>query len=201
MGRIDVGTALSEGWAVFMKNMGPLIVGTLLMVLFSLMSFLLLAGVMSAGLFVMIRNGFAGRPVEITDVFGGFQHFCRFFWGGMLAFLVALAGLPLCCVGVLFTGALVVFLVPLMVQGCGPGEALGLSWGRFRKDVAGFLVIFLIQYGLNLAGGMVAFATVFTTPLGCCIVYAAYRQVYGDDDPRVSAASPEDVAPRGIPLP
>lgn len=205
MGRIDVNAALSQAWAVFLANMGPLIVGTMLMIVFSLLSLMLLGGVMSAGLFVMIRNGFEGRPVEVTDIFAGFQHFCRYFWGGVLGFFVALAGFGLCCVGVFFTAALVVFLYPLLINGCGPGQAIGLSWDRFWKDFGGFMAVSLITYGLNFIAGTVPFAVLFATPLGCCIVYAAYRQVYGDGDPRLAAAQPIEPAagqpPLAIPSP
>ncbi|MDP8223447.1 MAG: hypothetical protein P9L99_08815 [Candidatus Lernaella stagnicola] len=188
MNRIDISEAMANAWRVFTRNLTPLVIGMLISGVVTLISLGLLFGVMSAGFYVIVRKSFAGQEASVGDVFAGFQDFWRYFWGGWLAALLGVAGLFMCCVGVFLTAPIIQFMYALLVHGCGPTEAVSLSWSKFKTHTGGFFALFFLCYALNVVGGFVPLAAFFTAPLGVCLTYAGYVQLFGVGDPHLPPA-------------
>jgi uncharacterized membrane protein len=179
MGKIDLGAAFNKGWEAFSKNMVSMIVGTLIAVLITGVSAGLLATVMFGGLYGMARKSFRGETAEIGDVFAGFSNFGNLFLAGLLSGVVMVAGMLLCCVGIFFTAPLILFMIPLVVDGNGVGEAFGKSWEAYKANFGGFFLASLVLSLVMGAGNAVFVGGLFTVPFAICVTWAAYEQVFG----------------------
>jgi hypothetical protein len=73
MRRLDVGTVLSGAWDSYLKNIGALIVGGLIMGILSIC--FIIAPPLAVGLNVMCLKALRKQTPEINDVFSGFQKF------------------------------------------------------------------------------------------------------------------------------
>ncbi len=68
--RLDVGQAFKGGWNAFTADIVPLLVGTLIAGLLSIVTLGILAGPLTAGLYnTVIGRVRDGRPAQIGDVF------------------------------------------------------------------------------------------------------------------------------------
>jgi len=182
MGKIDLGKAFDEGWKLFSKNMAPMIIATLLVMLIGGCSLGILMPAMIGGLMMMIRKADKGEAVQVGDVFGGFSNFGNLFVGGLIMLAAFIVGGIACGVGVIFTGAMVVFVFPLIVdKGIGPGEAWSKSWTAFKENIGGVIVLSLVVGFLASAGGVVVYiGMLFTMPFAYCVLWSAYKQVFNE---------------------
>lgn len=180
MGKIDLGKAFNDGWALFSKNLVTMIIGTLLVMIIGGLSLGILMPIMMGGLFMMIRKADQGEAVQVGDVFGGFSNFGTLFVAGLIVLLAIIIGSLACGVGAIVTGAAVIFMFPLIVdQGIGAGEAWNRSWAAFKANIGGLIVVTLVIGLLAGAGGVVAYiGSLFTTPFAYCVLWSAYKQSF-----------------------
>ncbi|HPQ71645.1 MAG TPA: hypothetical protein PKW95_21140 [bacterium] len=154
MGKIDIGQAFGKGWELFSKNMLPLIIGMLLTAIIGGFSLGILMPAMIGGMFMIVRKSWNGETAEIGDVFGGFKKFGTLFVGGLLAMIISSLGAIACGIGAIVTSAMVIFVFPLIVdKDMGIGESIGASFGAFKENWLGTIVISLLagrrQFGLH----------------------------------------------------
>ena len=174
----DFGLAFKGGWRLFVKDLGVLIIGTIVAGLLSVLTLGILAGPLMGGLYGMVVGRVRdGRTPHVGDVFGQFNRFWSFFgafW--VLAILIGLASVTI--VGGILLAAIWLYVFPVMVdRGMGFGDAMGESYrivkGAFWEHVA--LVIIGVVIG-SLANGLLM---LLATPFLVALVVAAYYVAAG----------------------
>ena len=77
---LDIGLVFKQGWRLFVKDIGPLIVGALIVAVLSIVSLGILAGPLAAGLYgTVVKRVRDGQQPEVGDVFGQMSRFWAFF--------------------------------------------------------------------------------------------------------------------------
>ncbi|HOU28406.1 MAG TPA: hypothetical protein PLJ89_07575 [Thermoleophilia bacterium] len=172
--RLDVGLAFKGGWNAFTADIVPLLLGTLIAGVLSIVTLGILAGPLFAGLYNMVVLRIReDRHARVEDVFSCLDRFWSFL--GAAIVLVTLIGLAsLTVVGGVLLATIWMYTVPLMVdRGLGVFDAMGASYhkvvdGGFWEHLA-LAVLFVV---LNaVADGPLAIVAV---PFTIAVVGAAY---------------------------
>jgi hypothetical protein len=179
MGKIDFGTAFSQGWQSFSKNIVNLIIGYFVMALLSIT--VILVPIMYAGFYKMVLKAYRGETVQVNDVFSGFSEFGRYFVGGLILLGLMIVGILVCGIGIIPVSGLMLFFFPLMVdKGLSGGEALGRCWEYFKSDWLMAIVLAVVTGFIASAGSYVlGIGVLFTGPFAVAVTVAAYEQVFG----------------------
>jgi len=175
---LDFGQVFKHGWRLFAKDLGVLIIGTILVGALSVLTIGVLAGPLFGGLYGMLVGRVRdGKTPHVGDVFGQFDRFWSFFgafW--VLAILIGLASLTI--VGGILLGAVWLYVFPVMVdRRMGFGDAMGESYrivkGAFWEHV-GLVIVFVVIS--SLANGLL---TLLATPFLVALVVAGYYVAAG----------------------
>ena len=180
--RLDVGKAFKGGWNAFTADIVPLLVGTLIAGLLSIITLGILAGPLTAGLYNMVVGRVRdGRPAQIGDVFSCMNRFWGFLWAAIvLVVLIALASLTI--VGGVLLATIWIYVFPFMVdRKMGLTEAMSASYHQvvdngFWEHLA-LLVIFVAISAV--ANGWVG---ILTTPFTIAVIVGAYFVAGGRGD-------------------
>jgi uncharacterized membrane protein YvlD (DUF360 family) len=172
--RLDVGQAFKGGWNAFTADIVPLLVGTLVAGLLSIVTLGILAGPLAAGLYSMvIRRIRDSRRAEIGDVFSCMDRFWAFLWAAIV--LVALIGLAsLTVVGGVLLATVWIYVFPFMVdRRMRLTEAMSASYHQvvdngFWEHLA--LIVVFVAIGA-VANGWVGIGT---TPFTIAVIAGAY---------------------------
>ena len=150
---MDIGKILRNGWELFIRDIGPLIIGGLIAMVLSVLSLFILAGPLFGGLYLMVvRRVREGRPAEFGDVFACFDRFGTLFLAWWCAGLLILLGLVLLVVPGLLLMTIWVYLLPLIVdEGLGLGEAMSRSKEMVMKGGLGIHFAALLVVGILTA--------------------------------------------------
>ncbi len=171
--RIDIGAALRHGWRLFLKDIVPLFIATVVATVLSVVTLGILAGPLFAGLYQMVLARVKeGKVAHWDDVFGGLDRFWAYF--GAALFLVVVIGLAwITVIGGILLGTVWLYVFPLMVdRRMGLGEALGASYRLVVE--AGFwehLVLVVLFAVIGSIGGP---AFLVTLPFTIAATTAAY---------------------------
>lgn len=126
--RLDIGRVFRQGWRLFVKDIGPLLIATSIAFFLGAVTLGIMAGPLFAGLYRMVVDRVRdGKRPEAGDVFSCLDRFWSFLGAALV--LVILIGLAWVTIigGILLT-AIWVYVFPLMVdRGIGLGEALRVS--------------------------------------------------------------------------
>jgi len=177
---IDLGAVIKHGWRLFIKDVVPLLIATVVAAVLSIVTIGILAGPLYAGLHKMVVGRVRdGVQPAWDDVFEGLGRFWAYL--GAALFLVVTIGLAsITIVGGILLATIWLYVFPLMVdKGMGFGAALGASYALVRKT--GFwehLVLVVLLGILNSIGGPVALVTV---PLTIVTIVVAYYLAEGRD--------------------
>jgi uncharacterized membrane protein YvlD (DUF360 family) len=180
--RLDVGQAFKGGWNAFTADIVPLLVGTLITGLLSIITLGILAGPLTAGLYNMVvRRVRDGRPAQIGDVFSCMDRFWGFLWAAIvLVVLIALASLTI--VGGVLLATIWIYVFPFMVdRRMGLTEAMAASYHQVVDN--GFwehfaLLVVFVAIGA-VANGWVG---VISTPFTIAVIVGAYFVAGGRGD-------------------
>lgn len=176
---LDIGLTFKHGWRLFVKDIGPLIIGTIVVAALSVLTLGILAGPLIAGLYGMVVGRVRdGRAAHVGDVFDRFDRFWSFFGAFfVLAILIGLASLTI--VGGILLAAIWLYVFPLMVdRGLGFGEAMSESYrmvkeAGFWEHVALVLIVVVISAVTHGVLGLLA------TPFLVALVAAGYYVAAG----------------------
>jgi hypothetical protein len=182
---LDIGGVFRDAWRVFLDDIGPLLIATLIAFGLSVVTLGILAGPLFAGLYGMVAGRLnEGRRPEVGDVFACMDRFWSFFGAALaLAIIIGLAWITIIG-GVLLT-TIWIYVFPLMVERrMRFGEALRVSNDMVMR--AGFwdhfaLVILLTVVGA-VASGVLGVLTLLTTPFTIVAVAVAFRQLRRGDE-------------------
>ncbi len=204
---MDIGKILRNGWELFIRDIGPLIIGTLIAILLSVLSLFILAGPLFGGLYLMVvRRVREGRPAEFGDVFACFDRFSTLFLAWWGAGLLILLGLVLLVVPGLLLMTIWVYLMPLIVdKGLSVGEAMSRSKEMVMKGGLGIHFAALLVVGIltavavSITGGV---GDLLTVPFSIAFVVAMYFVALGEGERVEGACGTVAAAPAaGIPTP
>jgi hypothetical protein len=160
---LDIGLALKHAWRLFVKDLGPLLIASLITVVLGTLTLGILAGPLTAGLYDMvIARVREGRPPKVGDVFNQFDRFWSFLGATLvLAILIGLAMLTI--VGGFLLATIWLYVFPLMIdRGVGLGEAMKTSKdmvlaGGFWEHLALVVILAIIA---SIANGALAIVAV-----------------------------------------
>ena len=120
---IDIGSALSRGWALVFDNLGVFIGATVLGWLITLgLAFIPVVGwvvgiVLIGGLDYMFLRRIRGEVVQIGDVFAGFNiAFLHLALAGLVKWLLTSLGFVLCILPGIYLAVAYVFALPLVID-------------------------------------------------------------------------------------
>jgi hypothetical protein len=116
---IDIGSAISRGWALIRDNMGVFIGATVLCWLISMVPVAgwLLGSVLVAGLDYMFLRRIRGEAVQVGDLFAGFNiAFLHLVLAGLIKWLLTSLGLALCILPGIYLAVGYVFALPLVID-------------------------------------------------------------------------------------
>jgi hypothetical protein len=171
---LDIGLVFKQGWRLFVKDIGPLIIGALIALVLSVLTLGILLGPLTAGLYGMVvKRVRDGQKPAVDDVFGQLHRFWSFFAAALvLGILIGLASLTI--VGGILLAAIWLYVIPLMVdRGLGLGDAMGASYrivkaSGFWEHVALVIVFIVIS---SITNGLLA---ILATPFLIALVAAGY---------------------------
>lgn len=173
----DFGLVFKQSWRLFVKDLGALIIGTIVAIALSVVSLGVLAGPLAAGLYGMVVGRVRdGKTPHVGDVFDCFDRFWSYFGAFfVLAILIGLASLTI--VGGILLAAIWLYVFPLMVdRGLRFGEALSESYRMVKES--GFwehvaLVLIVVVIGSLANGALALLATPFLVALVAVSYFAA----------------------------
>jgi len=186
---LDIGLVFKRGWRLFVKDIGPLIIGALIVAVLSLVTLGILAGPLTAGLYGMVvKRVRDGQQPEVGDVFGQMSRFWSFFAAALvLGLLIGLASLTI--IGGILLATIWLYVFPLMVdRGLGLGEAMRTSYEMVAQ--AGFwehlALVIVFAVIASLANGALA---ILATPFLVAAIAAGYYVAAGKGDELERAAA------------
>jgi hypothetical protein len=186
---LDIGLVFKQGWRLFVKDIGPLIIGALIACLLSVLTLGILLGPLTAGLYGMIvKRVRDGQQPGVGDVFGQMNRFWSFFAAALVLFvLIGLASLTI--IGGILLATIWLYVFPLMVdRRMGLSEAMGTSYKLVRE--AGFwehlalIIVFVVIS--SIANGALG---ILATPFLVALVAAGYYVAAGKTDDLERAAA------------
>ena len=186
---LDIGLVFKQGWRLFVKDIGPLIIGSLIACLLSVVTLGILFGPLSAGLYgMLVKRVRDGQQPGVGDVFGQMNRFWSFFAAALVLFvLIGLASLTI--IGGILLATIWLYVFPVMVdRGVGISEAMGISYrivrdAGFWEHLALIIVFVVISSIANGALGILA------TPFLVALVGAGYYVAAGRSEELERAAA------------
>jgi hypothetical protein len=183
---MDIGKAFERGWKLFAKDVGPYVVGALLLGLLMIVTIGILYGPLAAGLYVMaIRRVRQNRMAEIGDVFWGLNHFWRFFGAALLLALLIGIGFIFLIIPGLLLATMWIYVFPVMVdRDLGVFDAMAESRRLVREnDFWQHFVMVLVLAALSIAGSVAGgLGHLLTLPLTFTIITGMYFTASREDD-------------------
>lgn len=184
----DIGKCFSDGWALFKDNMGILIVGYLLVLVLSALTFGILAAPLLVGFFWMVDRLIKNDPIKPSagDVFKGFSKFGPAFVAYLLFIVVGLVASIIPVIGQIATFVISPLLMFALMHVA--FEDLG-AVDAFKKVINGVTsgeMLMPVVMGIiaNLVGGagvlLCCVGIVFTAPLAMTLYVCAYKRMNAD---------------------
>ena len=179
---LDIARVFKQAWRLFADDIGPLLIGTLIACILSVLTIGILAGPLVAGLYGMVVGRVRdGRRPQVGDVFAGFDRFGAYFVAALvLVVLIGLASITI--VGGFLLATIWIYVFPLMVdRRMGLGEAMKTSKdmvleGGFWEHLALIIVFAVIS---AVADGLLG---LLATPFMIVAVTVAYYLTAGRGD-------------------
>jgi hypothetical protein len=188
---MDFSGIFRDAWRIFVKDIGVLIMATLIAVAISVVTIGILSGKMFGGLYLMIlRRLRDGQAPEIGDVFECKRGWLELFIATLVMAIIIAVGLILFIVPGLYIAAIWLYVIPLMIEkDLDFGEARKQSralvetagvWDRVVIVIILWLLQAVVSGGIGLAldpfhafrfGGLLWLVTV---PYGASLLIALY---------------------------
>ncbi|MGI5817487.1 MAG: hypothetical protein ACOX9R_05255 [Armatimonadota bacterium] len=179
---VKIGDWLSEAWQIISEDLVTHIILALIVGLGSSITGGLLSGPLMGGYLWIIFNKMKNPSYKPQpgDVGKGFENFVQLFLVAIVAGLIASIGAIACGIGALFTGALVVLALPLVVEGGRSfWPAITESINKTKQNLMSWVLFVLVIGVLNAIGGAVAVGFLITVPITATMMALAYRDNYG----------------------
>jgi hypothetical protein len=201
---VDISRVLKNGWELFVKDIGPLLIGYLIAGILSVLTLLILTGPLFGGLFKMVfRRVREGRTAEIGDVFDCMDQFGALFIAVLVLSISIGVGLILLIVPGVYLATIWIYVIPLIVdQKLSLSEAMSKSKELVMANDIGthFAMLLLIGIGSAVLSGITGGAgNLLVGPLTIAVIGAMYFIVQGESD-KLAAVAGDGVAPTTTPV-
>ncbi len=180
---MDPRAHFSFAWDLWLKNIAPLAIMTLLMFVVATVTLGILAPVLIGGyVHSILRLTREGRPPKMGDLFGQMRLFLPLLVFGLALFVVAaiafsLFFLPGVVLGMVMTYFLM-YMIPLMVdRGLPLVEAVKGSVAMVTgQGMVDQIVVGIIFIGLTAIGNSIPLAALFAQPLATVFLMSVYDE-------------------------
>jgi hypothetical protein len=179
---MDLKKLLSQTWQLFVANLVPLVLSTFVYIALSVLSFGIMAPVLTAGymhsILLLVREG---RKPTIRDLFGQMRLFFPLLGFLILISIVVIIGLKILVLpGIAAMIALsyfCLFMLPLMTdEGLGLVEAIKESSRlALEPPVGEYIVVIFIFLIINSIGNSTAIGIFFTQPFATIFILLVYE--------------------------
>jgi hypothetical protein len=182
---IDLGVVISEGWNLFMANVGGFVgfgvVGGLIALLLAVTVIgLLFVTPLMAGFFIVPLLMLKGRRTSFGTFFDGFDRLGAYMLLGLVMGIFVFFGYVFLIIpGIYLTVAYTWALALMADRRMGYWDAMKASMRVVNRNFWETLLLVLIVSVISSLGGIVAFGYILTMPLSYCILMAAYRRIFG----------------------
>ena len=182
MASANVGDCLSGAWGIFKNNAVTHVVCTFLVMAVTSLSAGLLAGPMIVGYLRMVERETRGEPVQIGDIFRGFDDFVPALVAGLISSLVVSLGFMLCFI----PGLLIMALPPVALYLVARGERDGVAafnqaWSLVTKNLgSAFFCSLVLGIVGSLGFVLCGVGALLTLPLSMIGSYFLAHQLAGD---------------------
>lgn len=185
----DAGSYIRRGWEIFQDNMGMFIAYTVLMILISVFAALipfgslLVSGPLTAGFYIVANKISKGEPYEFGTFFKGFDFFVPLLLYSLITGIFIALGLIALIVPGIYLAVAYTFAPLFIVFGKMEfWDGMEFSRKLITKNWWNIFGFILLIFLINLAGTL-AFLVglLFTIPLTCCAIYAAFEDIVGTE--------------------
>src|SRR6202158_1911067 len=190
---IDIGGAISRGWALVRDNMGMLVGATALgwLITFGL-AFVPVVGwavglVALGGLDYMFIRRIRGEAVQIGDVFAGFNlAFLHLTLAGLVKWLLTSLGFALCTLSAIYLGCGYVFALPLVIdKKMEFWPAMEVSRRVVHRQWWSIFTLVIVSGLIACAGLLVCIVgALVTVPVASASLMYAYEDLFGPEAAR-----------------
>jgi hypothetical protein len=191
--QVDLGNWIQDGFDLYKRNFGVLVLASLIAILLAGATFFILAGPMSAGIIFITLKAQENKAekAEVGDLFKGFGFFVQsllfivvfgiiILAGSAILGILPLIGTPASICFQVAVNALLMFALFLIVDKQMDFWTASMeSINMVKTNFWPFLVLSLIAGVLGSIGAIIiGIGIVFTLPIYFCIITVAYRKVY-----------------------
>jgi hypothetical protein len=194
---IDIGSAISRGWALVRDNMGVLVGATVLGWLVTVgLAFVPVVGwavgiVLLGGLDYMFIRRIRGEAVQVGDVFAGFNlAFLHLTLAGLVKTLLTSLGFVLCILPGIYLGVGYVFTLPLVIdKKMEFWPAMEVSRRVVHRHWWSTFALVIVLSLIAFAGFLVCIVgALVTMPVASAALMYVYEDLFG---PRAAASPPD----------
>jgi hypothetical protein len=183
---MDFKQHLSTAWEMTLKQIVPLVINTLVMLVLGVVTLGILVPVMAAGytqsILLMLREQ---REPRIGDLFSEMRLFFPLLLFGIAVFVALLIGFSLLIVpGIAMVAALIfccLYMLPLMTdRRLGLVDAVKESYAMAtRGSISEHIVVAVIFTFISAVGSSVLLGSLFTQPLATIFLMSVYEEKTG----------------------
>jgi hypothetical protein len=188
-GSIDIGSAISRGWALVRDNMAVFVLATLLGWLVCVgLAFVPVLGwvvgfVLLAGLDYMFLRRIRGETVQVGDVFAGFNiMFLHLALAGLVKWLLTSLGFVLCILPGIYLTVAYVFALPLVIdKKMEFWPAMEVSRQVVHRHWWSMFALVIVLWLLALVGCLACIVgLLITVPVATASFMYVYEDLFGD---------------------
>ncbi len=175
------GRWLARGWQTVSADLGSFILMTAIALALTTVGNFVVAGPLTAGLFIAVRRRMQESRTDIADVFAGFSQFIDGFLICVLTSLFLLVGLVLFLFPVFIAAALYLFAYPFLADRKLPfWDAMEASRKLALNHLFGYVGFVILLVILNFVGLLLLGVGILVTiPVTVAAVAAAYDDAVG----------------------
>ena len=188
--QIKISNWFSSGWKIFKKDAGVSIAFAVLAgICYLLLSRIPFAGLLVlypiiAGFIIVSLISFRNQTVEFKNYFGGFRHLIPLLVFTILSTIFIFIGVLLLIVPGVYLSVAYLFTPCLIVdKNIDFWPAMEISRKKVNKHWFGLFGFSILIILLNIIGCLSFFVGLFITiPLSTCIITAAYKDIFKEND-------------------
>src|SRR5260221_10987938 len=189
-GTVDIGSAISRGWALVRDNMGVLVGATVLGWIITVgVGWVPVLGwavgiVLLGGLDYMFIRRIRGEAVQIGDVFDGFNlAFLHLVLAGLIKCLLTSLGFILCILPGIYLGVGYVFALPLVIdKKMEFWPAMEVSRRVVHRHWWSIFALVIVSALIACAGFLVCIVgSLITVPVASATLMYAYEDLFGPE--------------------
>ena len=188
--KTDIGGYIRQGYKIFEKDAGNFIGYTVLyLIITTVASFipfvgpLLVSGPLTAGFFIVARKIRKGETYEFGTFFKGFDYFVPLLLFSLIGgILTGLGFIALVIPGIYLSVAWIFSILFIVFGEMEFWDGMEFSRKVITKKWWSFFGLIILLILINFAGALVLLiGLIFTIPISCCAIYAAFEDIVGTD--------------------